>query len=297
MNFTKSYKLNYFINRKTGKTEVEKTYGEDFLRFLYGKCRLGWPIVPLISKVSFLSKLYGFLQSLTWSRRKIAPFIKTYDVDETEFLEPVEKFRSFNDFFIRKLKKECRPLDSADAIIPADGRYNFSQNGAETIFVKGKNLDLEELFGNSALAKRYEGGAFVLGRLCPSDYHRFHFPFDCTPSQPKLINGPLYSVNPIALRRNIGILTENKRMITELASPKFGLVQYIEVGATFVGSIHETFTPGQFYRKGEEKGYFSFGGSALILLFEKGAITLFPDLLNHPYELRCLLGESLGTSV
>ncbi len=287
--------MHTILNRKTGKTEEEKTYGESFLRFLYGTCRMGKPFVPIFSKISFLSKFYGYLQSLPWSRRKILPFIQKYEVDDKEFLEPAANFRSFNDFFIRKLKEECRPLSHKEAIIPADGRYNFSPNGAETVFVKGKKLDLEELLASASLAKQYKAGAFVLGRLCPSDYHRFHFPIDCTPSTPRLINGPLYSVNPLALKNNLRILTENKRMITELASPQFGRVQYIEVGATFVGSIHETFTPGNSYKKGEEKGYFSFGGSALILLFEKGAITLAPDLLGHPYEVRCLLGEALGT--
>src|SRR6202044_707631 len=107
---------------------------------------------------------------------------------------------------------------------------------------------------NDALAEQFANGSVVLARLCPCDYHRFHFPCDAIPGPAKLINGPLYSVNPIALCKNLSILSENKRMITELETDHFGKVLYIEVGATNVGSIHQTFTPYQRYKKGDEKG-------------------------------------------
>jgi phosphatidylserine decarboxylase len=72
----------------------------------------------------------------------------------------------------------------------------------------------------------------------------------------------------------------------------------MEIGATNVGSIHQTYTPYQFYRKGDEKGYFSFGASALILLFKPRALDLDRDLLAHPgQEIKCLLGQSLGFQI
>jgi phosphatidylserine decarboxylase len=85
----------------------------------------------------------------------------------------------------------------------------------------------------------------LISRLCPSDYHRFHFPVSGIPSEAKLVNGSLYSVSPIALRRNIRYLVMNKRVITLIEAPEFGTVAMIEVGATNVGSIVQTFTRGR----------------------------------------------------
>ena len=140
----------------------------------------------------------------------------------------------------------------------------------------------------------------MIARLCPTDYHRFHFSFNCIPDAPRLINGPLYSVNPIALKRNIQILSENKRVITVLNTKNFGSVLSVEVGATYVGSINQTFAPREHYAKGDEKGYFSFGGSTLVLLFEPGRIQFDQDLIDaskRKIEVRGLFGQSLGRAL
>ena len=140
----------------------------------------------------------------------------------------------------------------------------------------------------------------VMARLAPADYHRFHFPCNCTPSKAHLITGPLYSVNPIALRKNIEYLTENKRMITELKTHLFGTILAIEVGATFVGSIVQTFEPEKHYAKGDEKGYFEFGGSCILLLFEPARIQLDQDLIENTHQgLETLgqMGQSLGRAL
>lgn len=258
----------YVIQRTTKQKEKEKIYGRRYIEFLYEPnrfCRrLAKILLPLFCKYPFFSRLYGKLQRRPRSKRKILPFIKDYQVDSSEFLKPVEEFRSFNDFFIRKLKPSARPIEDGEdtAILPTDGRFLVFENihKSEGIFVKGKKFSLETLLGNATLAHKYLQGSMLIARLAPVDYHRFHFPVDCTPSQAALINGYLYSVNPIALRKNIEILTENKRMITHLTTHHFGTVLFIEVGATYVGSIHQTFTPERNYAKGEEKGYFSCGG-------------------------------------
>lgn len=107
-------------------------------------------------------------------------------------------------------------------------------------------------------------------------------------------------MNPIALKKDIGILTKNKREMTTLITKSFGQILYIEVGATNVGSIHQTFIPNEPYAKGDEKGYFSFGGSCLVLLFEPGRIQFDQDLLEASHknmEVRCLFGQSLGRSL
>lgn len=216
----------------------------------------------------------------------------------------MESFGSFNDFFIRTLKPSARPIDEDldVAILPADARYRVFSNihSADGYWVKGKKFSLEKLIGDDTLAHKYLFGSMVFARLCPVDYHRFHFPFNCVPNKARLINGPLFSVNPIALKRNINIVTENKRMITELQTKNFGTVLYIEVGATYVGSIRQTYTPNQHYAKGDEKGYFEFGGSMLILLFPPFHIQFDQDLVNaseRGIEVKGLLGQSLGRAV
>ena len=140
----------------------------------------------------------------------------------------------------------------------------------------------------------------VIGRLCPTDCHRFYFPCDCIPGETTCINGWLYSVNPISLRKNIHILTQNKRTICELETQNFGKILYLEVGATNVGSIHQTYTPKKHHPKGSEKGYFSFGASVIILLFEPNKIKIADDLLAafaKQIEDRCLIGQEMGCTV
>jgi phosphatidylserine decarboxylase len=297
-----------YIDRESGQTFTEKVYKERALRLLYGESWLSrlispW-LLPLLSRLPWFSAFYGRLQKHPSSARKISPFIKAFGINTSEFLDPVTHFRSFNDFFIRRLKQEARPIaaDPCVAVIPADGRYYFYANIEQCpgFIVKGQKFDLETLLGQPLLAQDYREGSMVMARLCPSDYHRFHFPCDCLPGPTQFINGRLYSVNPLAVKHNIQILTQNKRTLCELSTPLFGRVLYLEIGATTVGSIQETYIPGEWQSKGAEKGYFEFGGSALILLFPKNTIEFEPDLLEATekgLEIRCLLGQAMGKSL
>jgi phosphatidylserine decarboxylase len=286
----------HYIDRLTKEEKTEQVYGKYYIDLLYGNSWGSKILSHAVACSPLLSRFYGALQKSKCSKRKIQPFIEKYDVDTAEFLKT--DFSSFNDFFIRKLKP--RSLSSSTVILPADGRYLVFPNLSTTdgFFVKGKKFTLETLLQDSALAKKYAQGSMVLARLAPVDYHRFHFPVDCIPEKPQPIRGKLFSVNPIALRKNIGILAENKRMITPLQTKPFGTILFIEVGATFVGTIHETFTPNQPYSKGDEKGYFSFGGSSLILLFEPGKIEFDQDLIEaseRKIEVLGKMGQSLGS--
>lgn len=293
-----------YINRLTGQKETEKVYGRRALELLYGDRALSrWlspAVLPLLTRWPFFSAFYGRLQKRPSSVRKIEPFIKAFQLDPEEFLEPVSAFRSFNDFFIRRLKPEARPINFYEpAIIPADARYFFYENidEAEGFIVKGQKFDLRTLLQDDALAEEFSGGSMVIARLCPYDYHRFHFPCDCLPGETFFINGWLYSVNPVAIKRDIEIFTKNKRTLCLLGTPSFGRVLYLEIGATNVGSIHETYTPGKWQSKGAEKGYFEFGASSLILLFQKDTIEFDADLLaatKQGLEIRCLMGQGMG---
>lgn len=287
------------IDRQTGNRIEEKIYYEKVIRFFYGNNSLGRFFAKITATYPAISKFYGYLQTLPASSKKILPFIQKYHINTSEFLIPPEEFCSFNDFFTRKLKPQARPIAQSDAVIPADGRFLFYQDidACDGFVLKGEKFSLASLVGSESLAEKYQGGSMVLGRLNPTDYHRFHFPCDGTPSFPRMINGLLYSVNPIALKQNLSRFTKNKRCITTLETYHFGKVLYLEVGATNVGSINQTYQPNVNYHKGDEKGFFAFGGSALVLLFEKNRIIFDQDLCfnsEQHLETLCHMGQSLG---
>ncbi len=296
----------HYINRLTGKVEKEEVYYEGGIRFLYGKSfisrTLGRIFLHGLAKWPLTSWVFGKLQQRKASKKKIVPFINLYNVDTSEFLEPVASFPSFNAFFIRKLKPSARPLAEGEkqAIIPADARYYFYETIDERFpfSVKGQNFTLKTLLQDDEKAAKYSGGTLIVARLCPTDCHRFYFPCDSVPGTTKCINGKLFSVNPIAIKDNPWIYCVNRRCVTYLDSNQFGTIAYLEIGATSVGSIIQTFTPHTLQKKGAEKGYFSFG-SALLILFEKGRIRLDADLVaatKQGLEMRALIGQSLGVA-
>jgi phosphatidylserine decarboxylase len=257
-----------------------------------------------VAKRAFFSRFYGWRMKRRSTRRRIAPFIEEYCLDPSEFADEVASFGSFNDFFIRKLKPAARPVDPDPraVVFPADGRHlGFAEAGAiPGIYAKGQRFDLSALLGAEELAERYRAGAMVVSRLCPVDYHRFHFPVSGIPAPPRQVNGALYSVNPIALRRKIGILWENKRILTRLRTESMGEVLLLEIGATNVGSIVQTHAAGEPAVKGGEKGYFEFGGSMTITLFEAGRVRLAGDLLEQTVagrELYARMGDRMGEAV
>ena len=278
-----------YFNSLTGKTETEQVYGEAFLRFAYGN-PLGKAALHSFIKRPFFSHWYGRRMSDPTSRERIQPFIQKFQLDPSEFADSPDSYASFNEFFFRKLKPASRPIDPSptSVVFPADGRHlAFSRASAiKNVFVKGQKFDLEKLLGSASLASRYQHAALLLSRLCPVDYHRFHFPIAGTPAATTTINGPLFSVSPIALAKNLSYFWQNKRTITPIKTEHCGTVIMLEIGATCVGSIHQTFTAHQPIEKGTEKGYFAFGGSSTILLFEPDTISIDADLLAR--SAKCL---------
>lgn len=291
-----------FYNRESGILETEAIFGEKPLRWVY-ETHLGQIALWALIRRSVFSGFYGWWMNRPASREKIAPFCRQFGMDVSEFAEPVEAYASFNDFFSRKLKPGARPTDPREniAVLPADGRHLALPNisAATQIYAKGQCFDLEKFLGDAELAACYTNGAMVCSRLCPTDYHRFHFPVAGTPSKPRVINGELYSVNPIALARRVAYLWENKRVIVEIDSPRFGKVTQVLVGATNVGTIVPTYTAGTPAGKGDELGYFRFGGSFIATLFEQGKIALAEDLLKHSgdgFETFSKAGTPLGAA-
>ncbi len=289
-----------YIERKTGEYKIEKVPGESFLKFLYYN-PFGKLALEALVKRKFLSVWYGRKMNSEKSKEKILPFVKALEIPMEEAEKSLEDFTSFNDFFYRKLKKGARTWDMREEVLvsPADGKILAYENIESffSFFVKGQEFSLEELFASKEMAGKYAGGSFVIVRLAPVDYHRFHFPIDAWVGTSHKIDGYYYSVSTHAIRRNIRIFLENQREYTILESKLFGDIAYFEVGATMVGGIHQTYLENTMVNKGEEKGYFDFGGSTCLLLFEKGKVQLDKDLLENTkrgIETKVYVGEKIG---
>ncbi len=289
-----------FFNRSTGQIEREQVYGEKWLRWAY-ETGLGQATTSMLLRRKFFSWYYGHRMNRVYSGNKVLPFVVDYNLDADEFGKQAWEYKTFNEFFARTLKPSARPIAEGDdvAVLPADGRHLAFPNvdEAEGFYVKGSTFTLPELFGRAELAEPFAGGTMLISRLCPVDYHRFHFPVEGVPAEASLIRGWLYSVSPIALRRHVRYLVENKRMLTLIDSPRFGQVAMFEVGATCVGTIKQLFVDGRTNAKGEEKGLFKFGGSCVITVFQRGRITLAEDLVTHSREQRevyAKMGDVLG---
>ncbi len=292
-----------YYDRYKRSLQTEQVFGEGWLRFAYEN-PMGRFFVWALARRAFFSKWYGWKMNKRESALRIIPFISKYGIDVDEFAKRAFDYKTFNEFFYRALKAGARPIAPGDevAVFPADGRHLAFQNidAAPGFYVKGSTFSFAELLGNEDEARKFAGGAMLISRLCPVDYHRFHFPVSGTPGEPRLINGWLYSVSPVALRRRLRYLIENKRVVTLVESPQFGTVAVIEVGATNVGSIQQSFVPGRPVAKGDEKGLFAFGGSCVITVFQRGKIRFDADIAAQSaecVETYAKMGDRLGVRV
>lgn len=286
-----------YVERENGQVKIEKVYGEEWLNWLYHN-PIGEATLWTIAKRKIVSSVYGDMQEKPASAEKIQPFIKDYRVDMS--VAQRQNFKSFNDFFIRKLKPEARPIagDSLTVSSPSDGKIlAYTNINNSDFYIKGIRFNVLSFLNNTELAKKYENGAMVVFRLAPPDYHRYHFPVSgITASSNIKIDGDYYSVSPLALREKAEIFWLNKREYGVIKSSIFGDVVMVEVGATMVGSMIQTYT-GTTVKKGEEKGYFKFGGSTVVLLFEKDKIKIDNDLLintSKGLETTIKMGEKIA---
>lgn len=287
-------------DRKTKTYSVEKVMGGKAIKWSY-ESPIGKSLTNLIIKRKIFSKIYGIYCSTPFSKRRIDSFVKNYDIDLNEVNKPKNEFKSFNDFFARTLKSEARPISKNSSVVisPCDGRLLAYTNIDINNLVQVKNLtySLKELIGNEDLASKYEGGTCLIFRLAPTDYHRFHFVDNGIITKSNNIKGLYYSVNPIALEKIPKLFCQNKREYSILDSENFGKILYIEVGASCVGTIVQSYKPDSYVKRGDEKGYFKFGGSTTILFFEKDKIRVDKDILDQTekgFECKVVFGEKIG---
>ncbi|XP_042456522.1 phosphatidylserine decarboxylase proenzyme 2-like isoform X5 [Zingiber officinale] len=242
------------------------------------------------------------------SAEDIPKFIEFFsgqlNMDEAKY--PIEHFKTFNEFFIRELKPGARPIASVGrddiAICAADSRLMAFNSAKESLrfWIKGRKFSIQGLLGKDVYYNEFVDGSLVIFRLAPQDYHRFHVPVSGTIESFHEIPGYLYTVNPIAVNsKYCNVFTENKRVVSVISTSEFGKVAFIAIGATMVGSITFTKEKGDYVHKGDEFGYFSFGGSTVICIFEKHTIEIDEDLLSNSersLETLVAVGMRLGIS-
>ena len=174
----------------------------------------------------------------------------------------------------------------------------YDDIGVDTcVLVKGIEDSIHALFARDM--DDFNGGKVAVLRLCPADYHRYHFPCNGTIAEQVMIDGKYHSVNPVALNAQRRIFCRNKRSYTLIDTEDFGRLALMEVGAFGVAGIHQTFSGTQVERM-QEKGYFDFGGSTIVLVFQKDRIDFSADLVEHSQkgvETLVKVGETIGQTL
>ena len=204
-------------NLEKEKFEEEKVCAEGLMRLLYEK-RIGSFMVWVLFKRAFFSRLCGLWADSRRSAKAVFKFIEDNGINTDEMLYAPSNFKTFNEFFTRALADGARPLADCDVSFPADGRHLLVKNASESdvFFIKGRRFDLSGFLGDAALAERFRGADMLISRLCPADYHRFHYPVSGEIAARKEISGALFSVSPIALVPRLSVLWENKRILNNL---------------------------------------------------------------------------------
>ena len=287
-----------YINRATGKVEIEHPPAEGLLRFLYGNTFGKWTVLP-VAKQKVITQRYGKMMSSAKSIERIQGFVDSLNIDMSESKKKVGEFKSFNDFFYRELKSDARKIEDG-LVSPGDGRVLAFNKISEinSFYVKGTEFTIQAFLKDEELANQYQNASMIIVRLAPNDYHRYHFPFEGMASASKKIRGPYYSVSPIALEKNFTkVFCKNKKEICTLTTDNHGEILVIPVGATMVGSLNSTYEPNTFVKKGQEMGYFAFGGSTVVLLFDSAKFKIAEDLIQNTkdsFETYVKMGAKLA---
>ena len=277
-------------DRETKESTAEKVYRDSGTRFLYNTTLGG--ICLLFLRLPIVSRIYGMLQRTRRSKKKIEKFIREYGINMNGFKN---EFRSFNDFIIRKRANSEIDTNPDHLIAPADScLLTYTIRGGEIFSVKNKNYTLSGFLKDANLAREYEGGIFLVFRLRVYDYHRFCFMDNGAAAFRRRIRGFLDSVNSAVTGKFT--LSSNYREISVLKTTHFGDIVFAEVGAMLVGRIVQTHDAENF-NKGEEKGYFEFGGSSIVILLKKGIVNIDRDILEYSakgIETKVKYGERIG---
>ena len=280
-------------DRKTKTYEDIVQYGAGKLDFLYnnfvGRIFLGIAVSP------FVSNIYAWKNSKKSSAKKIPAFIRDHNINMSDYED--REYKSFTDFFTRKIRYGKRPIDMKpeSLISPADSKLLVYEIEKDTsLRVKGRTYTVDEILADSENAKEFAGGYALVFRLTVDDYHRFCYPDKGCLISKRMIKGKLHTVSPVS--KNHKIYMENTRLVNLLKTEKFGTIAYIEVGAMLIGRIVDNGT--DVFEKGQEKGYFEPGGSTVIILVKN--VEIDKDIMEQSasgIETKVRYGERIGRAL
>ncbi len=279
--------------------QFEKTTKQDkFIAQAYDSA-IGRGLMKFLSLPVF-TKLSRTVLNSRLSSAAVLGFAEKNNIDLFDYEDRM--YSSFNDFFTRKIKPGRRFIthDSSALISPCDGKVSAYEITNSSVFVVKNSLySVDSLLRDQKLADKYNGGTALIIRLSVDDYHRYCYVSDGVKSRNRKISGMFYTVNPV-INRHVPVYKENTREYCMIRTAEFGDIIQMEVGATLVGKITNAHGYGKrTVRRGEEKGYFEFGGSTIILLVEKDKVQICEDLIKNTkqgFETKVLQGEILGES-
>ncbi|GAA5887690.1 hypothetical protein JCM16303_003727 [Sporobolomyces ruberrimus] len=244
---------------------------------------------------------------------RILSYARAYHIDCSELLQPdLRRYATLNDFFFRQLRKGARPIaEPSNPLVissAADCRLTvfLSLESAQKLWIKGRHFTLEQLLGSEKLARHLKNGCVAIFRLAPADYHRYHSPVDAIVGRTKHVDGKYYTVNSLIVQDpRFDPLGENKRDVTVLYHTRVdgttSTIAFVQVGALLVSSIRQTVDQDAHIERGEEIGYFAYGGSTIVCMFEAGSVAWDPDLLRNSMgeneqglKLETMVGERIG---
>ena len=257
--------------------------------------RIGRPARSIMTR-PFVTALTGAYMDTRLSAKRIEGFVRRNGIDMSEYVEC--GYRCFNDFFTRSIKPGARPVsfDPDVLISPCDGYMSAYRISSDSVFsIKDSYYNVEDLVGGSEIAQEYLSGTCLVLRLGVENYHRYCYIDDGFKSRNYHILGRYHPVQPIVVRKH-PVFIQNTREYTVLYTKNFGIVTQIEVGACLVGRICNHHEAGVI-RRGEEKGYFCFGGSTIVLLFKEGAVNIPQEVFDATSEGKEAIvkyGEAIG---
>ncbi|MRI82364.1 phosphatidylserine decarboxylase [Aerococcaceae bacterium DSM 109653] len=268
-------------------------YQANLLQQLYGT-KWGKYLQPLVTSQWF-SKLLSWQDYTPLSEQKIASFVNHYEIELEDYTQ--QQFKNFAEFFTRRLKVGQRPLSPPGTVLAvADAKLSvFPITESASFNIKGQMYQLSELLVESRFSKLFMGGTLCVYRLGVEDYHRYVASETGRICHRASINGKLHTVRDIALKR-VPVFKENHREYCILEHKALGSVMQMEVGALTVGKIHNY--SGRFLYRGIEKGYFSLGGSTILVAYQSGRIVIDEDIVEMSQagiECQVSLGERVGS--
>jgi len=275
---------------------VEDEYGKESLELLYNTLR-GRILLKLFFSNRLYSKMVGMFEKSIFSRKKVKKFIEDYNIPLKEYEK--DKFKSFDDFFIRKKNKKYLEVDmDKDTLIaPCDGKVQmFKIDDALRLKVKGSMYNLAELLEDKKIVNRYRGGTCLVYRLSVDDYHRYCYIDKGKPLLYREIKGKLHTVRPIAKRYNVFARNQREYMVAN--TENIGEIIYMEVGAIQIGKINN-FKVRKF-EKGQEKGYFSHGASTIVIILQEDMVKIDDDIVEMSrknIETKVKYGQKVGVIV